>query len=86
MFGALPATGFFIRHARNIEMSNVEIVTEAADARPAFWLNDVVEADFFRLRLPKGPSFHLDQVSAFRSFGSRWIEDRRFDETVSQTF
>ena len=86
MFGDLPATGFFIRHARNIEMSNVEIVTETADARPAFWLNDVVEADFFRLRLPKGPSFHLDQVSAFRSFGSRWIEDRRFDETVSQTF
>ena len=86
MFGDLPATGFFIRHARNIEMSNVEIITEAADARPAFWLNDVAEADFFRLRLPKGPSFQLDQVSAFRSFGSRWLEDRRFDGTVSQTF
>lgn len=86
MFGDLPANGFFIRHARNIEMSNVEIVTEAADARPAFWLNDVEEIDLFRLRLPKGPSFLLDQVTGFRSFGSRWLPDRRIDETTTQSF
>jgi polygalacturonase len=86
MFGDLPASGFFIRHARNIEMSNVEIVTEAADARPAFWLNDVEEIDLFRLRLPKGPSFALDQVTGFRSFGSRWLPDRRIDETTTQSF
>jgi polygalacturonase len=86
MFGDLPATGFFIRHARNIEMSHVEIAIGAGDARPAFWLQDVAEADFFRLRVPKGPSFALDKVTGFRSFGSRWLEDRRFDETVSKTF
>jgi polygalacturonase len=86
MFGDLPATGFFIRHARNIEMSNVEVVVEAPDARPAFWMQDVAEADFFRLRLPKGPSFRLDDVSGFRTFGSRWLEDRRFDGPTSQTF
>ncbi len=34
MFGALPATGFFIRHVRNIEMSNVEIATLAARCPP----------------------------------------------------
>ncbi len=86
MFGDLPATGFFIRHARNIEMSNVEIVAEAPDARPAFWLQDVTDADFFRLRLPKGPNFQLDKVTGFRSFGSRWLEDRRFDGTESRSF
>ena len=87
MFGELPATGFFIRHARNIEMSNVEIVVEAPDARPAFWMRDVQDIDLFRLRLPKAaPSFALDQVTDFRSFGSRWLEDRRIDGAVSQTF
>jgi hypothetical protein len=87
MFGDLPATGFFIRHARNIEMSNIEIAVEASDARPAFWMRDVQDIDLFRLRLPKAPaSFALDQVTGFRSFGSRWLEDRRFDGTVSQTF
>jgi hypothetical protein len=46
----------------------------------------VAEADFFRLRLLKGPSFALDQVTGFRAFGSRWLEDRGFDERVSWTF
>lgn len=86
MFGALPATGFFIRHARNVEMSNVEIQTGKPDARPAFWLQDVTGADFFRLRLPSGPKFALDQVAHFRSFGSRGMADVSFEERQSRTF
>jgi polygalacturonase len=77
MFGRLPATGFFLRHVRNLEMSNVEIATRDADARAAFWLKDVVGADFFRVRIPQGtsPAFDLRQVREFRSFGSRQIAD-----------
>ena len=36
MWGNLPAKGFFVRHARNIHFSNVEIQTAAPDARPDF--------------------------------------------------
>jgi polygalacturonase len=81
MFGPLPATGFFIRHVRNLEISNVEIATRAPDARPAFWLKDVVGADFFRLRVPQGsaPAFDLHQVKDFRSFGSRKLADLALD-------
>ena len=81
MFGELPATGFFARHIRNLEMSNVEIATRAADARPAFWLKDVVGADFFRVRVPQGgaPAFDLHQVKEFRSFGSRQMPDLSLD-------
>jgi len=86
MFGELPATGFFIRHARNVQMSNVEIQTGKPDARPAFWLQDVSGADFFRLRLPSGPKFALDQVARFRSFGSRGMADVSFEERQSRTF
>jgi polygalacturonase len=77
MFGSLPATGFFVRHARNIEMSNIEIATRSTDARPAFWLKDVIGADFFRVRLPQGsaPAFDLQQVKDFRTFGSRQVRD-----------
>jgi polygalacturonase len=77
MFGELPASGFFIRHVRNLEMSNVEIATINRDARPAFWVRDVVGADFFRLRVPQtpAPAFDLQQVKDFRSFGSRQLED-----------
>ncbi len=81
MFGDLPATGFFVRHVRNLEMSNVEIVARAADARPAFWLKDVAGADFFRVRVPQGTAhaFDLRQVKEFRSFGSRQLADLTLD-------
>ena len=81
MFGALPASGFFLRHVRNLEMSNVEIATRAADARPAFWLKDVAGADFFRVRVPQGaaPAFDLRQVKEFRSFGSRQLADQTLE-------
>jgi len=77
MFGDLPATGFFVRHVRNLEMSNVEIAVRAADSRPTFWLQDVVGADFFRVRAAQGtaPTFDLRQVKDFRSFGSRGLPD-----------
>ena len=84
MFGELPASGFFIRHARNVEMSNVEIQTASADARPAFWLQDVDGADFFRMRMPPGRAYALDRVAKFRSFGCRSMSDVSFDEPQSR--
>lgn len=40
MWGCLPAKGFFVRHARNIQFSNVQIRTERPDARPDFVRED----------------------------------------------
>lgn len=76
MFGDLPASGVFLRHVRNVEVSNVEIATRSPDGRPAFWLEDVDGADFFRVRVPKGaPAFDLRKVKNFRSFGSQFLQD-----------
>jgi len=78
MFGILPATGFFFRHARNIELSNVEIATEAPDARPAIWAEDVDGLDVFRLRARySSTAFALQNVREFRTFGSRDLPDRK---------
>jgi len=81
MFGALPATGFFVRHVKNLEMSNVEIATREPDLRPAFSLFDVDDADLFRVRVPRpssAPVFSLKQVSNFRVFGSQFVPDKSF--------
>lgn len=84
MFGTLPASGFFLRHARNIELSNVEIATAQADARPAIWADDVDGLDVFRLRAPRAAKgFSLRQVREFRSFGSRQLTDR-IEEKIDQ--
>jgi polygalacturonase len=76
MFGELPATGIFARHVRGLDISNVEVVSRASEARPAFWLRDVEGADFFNVRVPQGAAaFALHKVKEFRSFGSRRLAD-----------
>ena len=83
MFGDLPATGFFVRHARNIALSHVEVRTRAQDARPGFWMRDVDGVDLHDVKLPGGPAFRLDAVRRFRLWGSRDLADRRVVGPVS---
>jgi polygalacturonase len=78
MFGDLPATGFYARHAKNIEFSNVEIATEHEDARPAFHMEDVDGVDFFRVKFPgrkTAGQFRLKDVTDFRVFGCKHYVD-----------
>lgn len=85
MFGLLPARGFFIRHARNLEFSNVEIATAEPDVRPAFWMNDVDGVDIFRLKAGANTAaYSLRNVKNFRNFGSRDFPDRK-EDAVNQT-
>lgn len=47
MFGnTLPAAGFYVRHARNVKFNNVRFCADKPDARPLFFLDDVVGAEF----------------------------------------
>ena len=68
MFGVIPAYGFFIRHAKNIEMSDIEIHYLSDDFRPAFILDDVKGANFLNLKAqhaPNTPTFVLKNVENF---------------------
>jgi polygalacturonase len=77
MFGQMPSLGFFLRHIRNLEMSHVELATLAADARPAFYLEDVVRADFFAITAPRTAqgNFALHNVKDLRIGWSRAAAD-----------
>ncbi len=48
--GVMPAYGFFIRHAANIEFNNVQVGFMGAETRPAFWLDDVQNATLYRVK------------------------------------
>lgn len=68
MFGMLPAYGFFIRHVRGIELSNVNISHVKEDSRPAFVLDQVRGADFQHVKAqetPGVPTFVLQSVDDF---------------------
>jgi polygalacturonase len=84
-FGPLPAQHFYLRHVRNIEFSNVELASAAADARPSFWLGDVSGADLLHVKLPRGaaPACLLNDVSDFRMLSSRGFNDMSIDGPVS---
>jgi polygalacturonase len=77
MFGAMPSSGFFLRHVRNVEMSHVEIANATHDARPAFYLSDVARADFFAVTAPRGAdgAFSLHDVKDLRIGWSRAAAD-----------
>jgi len=88
MFGALPAHGFFIRHARNIELSNVEIASEKPEARPAFWVHDVDGLDLFRVKTPRTGNpklFLLDSVQNFTVRAMRGLADTSIAQVDRKT-
>jgi len=88
MFGELPATGLFVRHAKNLEVSNLEVAVETADTRPAFWLNDVEGADFFRVKMPGRASsgqFRLHDVHDLRVFGCPHYPDSRLENAENSS-
>lgn len=78
MFGDIPASGFFLRHIRNIEFTNVEIAFKEPEARPVFWMDGVDDADFFHVKTPRSltaPVFDLRDVRDFRAFACRNVKD-----------
>jgi polygalacturonase len=89
MFGELPAYGFFIRHARGVELSNVEVGFREEDLRPAFHLEDVRGATFTGVAAQKAadvPTFVLKNVEDFNVRNSRPVPDTRVERTDSKKF
>ena len=82
--GPLLVQHFYLRHVRNIELSNVEVASLAADARPSFWLGDVSGVDLPHVKLPRGtrPGYVVNDVSGFRMHANRGFEDISIDGTV----
>ena len=89
MFGIIPAYGFFIRHARGIELRNVEVSFEQEDRRPAFVLDDVKDVEFHGVTAEKAagvPTFVLRRVEQFRALHSRPVADVTLERVERRDF
>lgn len=65
MFGEMPAYGFFLRHVNGLKMRDVQVSYLQTDARPAFVLNDVRNAEFRNIEAQHAagtPTFVLNKV------------------------
>jgi polygalacturonase len=81
MFGTTPAHGFFIRHVKGIDVSDVKIIAQSADARPAVVLSEVSVADFSHLETA-GVAFSLHDVEDFRVSASKGIVDVKIEKVT----
>ena len=82
MFGNMPSHGFYIRHVKGIEMTNVEIAYLEEDSRPVFYLSDVKDIDFLRIKAQHAalaPIFSLNRVDDFNLYLSRPLQDIHID-------
>ena len=89
MFGELPAYGFFIRHVKGLQMNDVSVSYLKDDARPAFVMNDVKGADFYRLRAQHGadlPTFSLKEIENFSVQQSWPLPDTRLERVDVKKF
>lgn len=88
-FIKIPAYGFFIRHAKNISMTNIDLKFENEDFRPPFILEDVEGAYFNNVYTPHAegvPSFILKNVSDFRTINCGILPDKKIDKTTDTKF
>ena len=86
--GDSPASGFLVRHVKNIEFNNVEIASSQPDMRPVFSLSGVDGAEFFRIKTSKGlstPVFALEDVKDFSVSASRNVQDAHIDKVGKKT-
>ena len=86
--GDMPCGGFFVRHVKNIEFSNVEIASAQPDARPVFSLTDVSGAEFYRVKTAKGlgtPVFALNKVDDVRISSCRSVQDIHIESVDQKT-
>lgn len=78
MFGTIPASGFFIRHANNIELNNIQLSFIDSDYRPSLWLQDVNGCRLNNYRTPivdkNGLYTIKDNVNAIQIDGKIVVE------------
>jgi len=71
MFGTLPAYGFYLRHARNVTLRDVEVGFSTEDLRPAFVLHDVTDVHFDHVRAALAPRAPFAVLKDVRGLSGR---------------
>lgn len=84
-FGKIPAYGFFIRHAKNITFTDIELKLENDDPRPPFILEDVKEISFINVKAAHKegvPTFILKNVTDFSMINSGSLPDKKISNAA----
>lgn len=76
MFGDMPSQGFYLRHVKNVTLSDIEISAMADDARPAFILQNVSGADLFHIKTPaESPVLEVHECEKVQALWVNGVKD-----------
>ena len=76
MFGNMPSQGFYVRHVKNISLSDIEIAPLTDDARPGFIFQNVEGADLFHIKTPpNAPVLELHDCTGVNALWVRGLKD-----------
>jgi len=76
MFGDMPSQGLYLRHVKNVTLSDIEISAIADDARPALILQNVSGAELFHIKTPtSAPVLELHGCEDVRALWVRGVAD-----------
>jgi hypothetical protein len=84
----MPSYGFYVRHVKGIQFDNIDIRLDKDDQRPAFVLDDVQDAEFFRIKVPQEagvPVFSLKKVSDFSARRCSGVPDTELKTADNKT-
>jgi polygalacturonase len=84
----MPSHGFYVRHVKGIQFDNIEIRTAKDDLRPAFVLDDVQDADVFRVKVPQvagTPVIALHNVTDFAVHMCSGVPDTQLKTADNKT-
>lgn len=88
-FGILPVYGFFIRHAKNIELHNVNLYLLSEEKRPAIMLTDIQNMKMRNLNLPenqKSGKLILKDVNELSIKDSKPFKDLEIQKMTTKTY
>jgi len=76
MFGNMPSQGFYLRHVKNVDLSDIEIAAMTEDARPALVMQNVEGADLFHIKTPmSAPVLELHDCKGINALWVRGLKD-----------
>lgn len=88
-FGVMPSYGFFVRHAKNIEMHDINIYFLGEEDRPAIILDDVKGAELDNVDAQKAknaPILRVIRSGNIEIRNSEALKDQKTKETLTRDY
>jgi polygalacturonase len=89
MFGLMPAYGFYIRHAKNLKLTDVEVSYLSPEGRPAFILDTVQEIELRNTQAQKsteGKVLQLKNVTDLHLRQSLGLKDGDLRKVANKSY